>query len=71
MLYEKDGGDGVVFESVQFFADVLMKQDDLSPAEREYYGIFTAYLLSAWHGRPNSPIESPALLKEDVRTLFE
>ena len=71
MLYERDGGDGTVFESVRFFADVLMRLEDLSPAERDYYGIFTAYLLSAWDGRPNSLLESHAPLKEDVRSLFE
>lgn len=70
-LYDKDGGEGGVFEAVRFFADVVMKQGDLTPAERDYYGIFTTYLLSAWHGRPNSPLESPAPLKEEIRDLFE
>ncbi len=70
-LYERDAGEGAIFESVRFFADVLMKQEDLSPAEREYYGIFTAYLLSAWDGRPNSPLEGQAPSRQDVRALFE
>jgi hypothetical protein len=70
-LYERDAGEGAVFESVKFFVDVLMKQKDLTPGERDYYGVFTAYLLSAWEGRPNSPLESGEPSKQDVQSLFE
>lgn len=70
-LSERDAGEGAIFESVKFFVDLLMKQKDLTPAERDYYGIFTTYLLSAWSGREESSLESSKPSKEELRALFE
>lgn len=70
-LYQRDAGEGEVLESVKYFVDLLMKQKDLTEGEREYYGIFTTYLLSAWDGRPNSPLVGVEPSKQEVRSLFE
>jgi hypothetical protein len=70
-LYERDRGEGALFESVTYFVNLLMKRSDLTPGERDYYGIFTTYLLSAWEGRPESPLESGAASKQEVQSLFK
>lgn len=69
-FYERDSGDGATFESVKHLVDIIVGQADLSPAERDYFGIFTAYLVSAWSGRPDSPLETSEPSKEEVRELF-
>jgi len=70
-FYERDSGQGATFESVKYFADLIERQGDLSPAERDYFGIFTSYLLSAWMGRPDSPLEASEPSKEEIRELFQ
>jgi hypothetical protein len=70
-FYERDSGEGATFESVKYLADSIMGQGGLTPAERDYFGIFTAYLVSAWSGRPDSPFETPEPSREEVRELFK
>lgn len=70
-FYERDAGDGPTFESVKYFTDILIGQTDLTPAERDYFGIFATYLLSAWKGRDESPLEDAGPSREEVRALFD
>lgn len=72
-LYELEPGfgAGTTFEATQRLSRDLLSQKDLSPAERDYYSIFSAYLLSAWEGRPGSPLDPRVQAKEDVSELFQ
>ena len=70
-LYERDTGDGPLFESINYLSKLLVGQKDLSPAERDYFGIVTTYLLSAWSGRADSPLEHTGPDREGVRALFD
>jgi hypothetical protein len=36
---------------VEYLSKTLAGVEDLTPAERDYYGILNTYLLSAWQGR--------------------
>jgi hypothetical protein len=70
-LYELEPGFGSTFDAVRKLAGALLEQQGLSPAERDYYSIFNSYLLSAWEGRPGSPLDPRVQAKEDVSELFQ
>jgi hypothetical protein len=70
-LYELEPGFGNTFFATQKLSEDLLGQKDLTPAERDYYSIFSAYLLSAWEGRPGSPLDPRVRAKEDVSELFQ
>jgi len=54
-LYSEDQGDGATYMVLDRFVGTVMVRGDLTIAEREYYEIFTTYLMAAWQGRQKSP----------------
>jgi hypothetical protein len=70
-LYELEPGFGNTFVATQKLSQDLLQQKELTPAERDYYSIFSSYLLSAWEGRPGSPLDPRVRAKEDVSELFQ
>lgn len=70
-LYELEPGAGSTFNAVKNFESRLLHQKDLSPGERDYFGVLTTYLLAGWDGRPDSPLTQKKLSKEDIAELFQ
>ncbi len=70
-LYELEPGFGNTFVATQRLSEDLLRQKDLTAAERDYYSIISSYLLSAWEGRPGSPLDPRVQAKEDVSELFQ
>jgi hypothetical protein len=50
-FYEVDPQQGGIYQAVANLTKTLLGISDLTPAERDYYGILTTYLLCAWDGR--------------------
>jgi hypothetical protein len=70
-LYELEPGFGATFEAARTLSQQLLSQDELTAAERDYYALFSSYLLSAWEGRPDSPLDPRVQAREDVSELFQ
>jgi len=70
-MYERDPGNGPVFHAVRELADTLRKESLEVPGERDYFAIFNEYLLSAWHGRPEAPLEPTQPSQADIHSLFQ
>lgn len=70
-MYERDAGPGGAFEAVNLFTSALLAQKDLTAAERDYFGIFRAFLLAAWEGRPGGPLEPTPVSREKIKELFQ
>ncbi len=78
-FYDADPKRGGVFQAVSNFEKVLLSQKDLTRAEKDYYGILTTYLLSAWQGREldasgasgASGAEKPGAKQRELEQLFE
>jgi hypothetical protein len=65
-LFEADQAGGVR-KAVDYVKNVLLATNDLNPGEKDYFEIFTAYLLAAWQGRAAAhptPAHSPGELDE-------
>ncbi len=70
-MYESDPEFGEVLKAVQSFSQRLLGAPNLSQAERDYFGILMSYAISAWEGRPGSPLDPKVRAKEDVSDLFQ
>lgn len=70
-LYELEPGAGSTFKAVKNFEERLLKVKDLTPGERDYFGVLTTYLLASWDGRPDSPLGPRKLSREDIADLFQ
>jgi hypothetical protein len=70
-LYELEPGAGSTFAAVKNFESRLLRQKDLTPGERDYFGVLATYLLAGWDGRPDSPLAPKKLSKEDIADLFQ
>ena len=70
-MYERDAGAAGAFEAVNLFTGALLAQKDLTAAERDYFGIFRAFLLAAWEGRPGGPLEPTPVSREKIKELFQ
>lgn len=70
-MYERDAGVGPVFLATRELADNLRKETLNIPAERDYFAIFNEYLLSAWQGRPEAPLEPTQPSQTDIHSLFQ
>lgn len=70
-LYELEPGFGATFEASRTLSQKLLALDELTPAERDYYSLISSYLLSAWEGRPDSPLDPRVQAREDVSELFQ
>jgi hypothetical protein len=64
-------GAGSTFKAVKGFEVRLMALKDLTPGERDYYGVLSTYLLSAWQGREDSALEPKRLKREEIADLFQ
>jgi predicted component of type VI protein secretion system len=71
VLYEMEPGAGSTFKAVKGFEVRLMALKDLTPGERDYYGVLSTYLLSAWQGREDSALEPKRLKREEIADLFQ
>lgn len=71
LMYERDAGIGPVFLATRELADNLRKETLNIPAERDYFAIFNEYLLSAWQGRPEAPLEPTQPSQTDIHSLFQ
>jgi hypothetical protein len=54
-LYSEGRGNGATYMVLDRFVGTVLIRGDLSAAEREYYEIFTTYLMAAWQGRHTVP----------------
>lgn len=70
-LHGESPGQGPAFMALKSFEQRLFSVPDLTPGERDYYGIVVAYLYSAWAGRPGSPLEIATPSPEEVAELFK
>jgi hypothetical protein len=78
-FYEADPKRGGIYQAVLNFKTILLAQPGLTPAEKDYYGILTTYLLCAWEGRESGPAPgSPeatggrgAKSKRELQQMFE
>jgi hypothetical protein len=70
-LQEFGPGPGPVFDAVKSFESHLMGVGDLSPGERDYYGVLLTYFFSAWEGRPNSPLSAGTPSPSEIAELFQ
>jgi hypothetical protein len=59
-MYEQDPLGGGVYEALGYLSKTLTGLSDLTPAEKDYFGILTTYLVSAWQGRLASEESSDA-----------
>lgn len=69
-LYDFSPGKGPVFDAIRSFELRIFSLPELTLGERDYYGIYFTYLLSAWAGRPESPLDSATPSPEEVSKLF-
>jgi hypothetical protein len=70
-LYEMDPGEGSPLQAVKSFEARIFGIKELTPGERDYFGVLSAYLLSAWAGREKQILEPKALEREDIADLFQ
>jgi hypothetical protein len=70
-LYEMEPGEGSPFKAVRSFEARVLAQKNLSPGERDYFGVLISYLLSAWAGREDELIKPKPLTRDDIVDLFQ
>lgn len=70
-LYDIEPGNGSTFRALQNFEERLLASSQLTPGEKDYFGVMFSYLFSAWEGRPGSPLDPRVKAKEDVSVLFQ
>jgi|GEM_PF-2423734 len=70
-LHDFGPGPGSVFDAVKSFESHLIGVPDLSPGERDYYGVLLSYMFSAWEGRPDSPLSAGTPSPDEIAELFQ
>jgi len=70
-LQEFGPGPGPVFDALKSLESHLMGLEDLTPGERDYYGVLLTYLFSAWEGRPDSPLSAGTPSPAEIAELFQ
>jgi len=70
-LYDMEPGEGSPYRAVRAFETRLNEVKDLTPGERDYYGVLMSYLMSAWAGREQELVTPRPLSREDIADLFQ
>ena len=70
-LYDMEPGEGSPFKAVRSFEARVLALKDLTPGERDYFGVLLSYLLSAWDGREQELLKPKPLTRDDIADLFQ
>jgi hypothetical protein len=70
-MYEFEPGNGSTFVALKAVVDRLLQVNELTPGERDYFSVFGGFLLAAWEGRPESPLEVAPVSPTEVAELFQ
>lgn len=70
-MYDFEPGSGSTFVALKAVVDRLLQVNGLTPGERDYFSVFGGFMLAAWEGRPESPLEVAPVSPTEVAELFQ
>jgi hypothetical protein len=70
-LYNQDPGPGGYFKALQSFSNTLTRHPSLTPGERDYYSVFTTFLMASWADRASADDQGSSVKQHDLGSMFE